>query len=86
VECKLVQLLWKTVWRLFKILKIDLPYDPAIPFLRIYMKECKSGYNEGTCTSMFIGALFTLVKLWKQSRCSTADEWIKKMWHFSLQL
>jgi hypothetical protein len=56
-ECKLVQPLWKTVCRLLKKLKIDLPYDPAIPLLGIYPKECKSGYNKGTFTPMFIAAL-----------------------------
>jgi hypothetical protein len=80
-ECKLVQLLWKTVWRLLKKVKIDLPYDPAIPLLGIYPKECKSGYNKDTCTPMFIVTLFTIDKLWKQSRCPTTDEWIKKMWY-----
>jgi hypothetical protein len=49
-DCKLVQLLWKIIWRLLKKLKIDLPCDPAIPLLRIYLKECESGYNKCTCT------------------------------------
>jgi hypothetical protein len=53
-ECKLVQTLWKTIWRLLKILNIDLPYDPAIPLLGIYPKECNTGYSRGTCTPMFI--------------------------------
>jgi hypothetical protein len=56
-------------------------YDPAIPFLGIYLKECHTGYSRGTCTAMFIAALFTVAKLWKQSRCPTTDEWIKKMWY-----
>jgi hypothetical protein len=47
---------------------MDLPYDPAIPLLGIYLKECKSGYNKGTCTPMFIAAQFTIAKLWKQPR------------------
>jgi hypothetical protein len=81
VECKPVQPLWKRVWRLLKKLKIDLPNDPAIPLLRIHVKECKSGYNKGTCTPMFIAAIFTTAKLWKQSRCPTTDKWIKKMWY-----
>jgi hypothetical protein len=51
------------VWRLLKKVKIELPYDPVIPLLGIYQKECKSGYNKGTCTPMFITALFTIVKL-----------------------
>jgi hypothetical protein len=58
---------WKTVvlWRLFKNLNIDLPYDPAIPLLGIYPKECNSGYSRGTCIRIFIAALFTIAKLWK---------------------
>jgi hypothetical protein len=79
-ECKLLQPLWKTVWRLFKMLKIEVSYDPAIPLQGIYTKEYKSGYNKGTCTPMFIAALFTTAKLWKQPRCSTTDEWIRSMW------
>jgi hypothetical protein len=49
--------------------------------LGIYPKECDKGYSSGTCTSMFISALFTIAKLWKQPRCSTTDEWIKKIWY-----
>jgi hypothetical protein len=56
------------MWRLFKKLNIDLPDDPAIPLLGIYPKECNSGYSIGTCTPMFIAALFTIAKLWKQPR------------------
>jgi hypothetical protein len=80
-ECKLVQPLWKKIWRLLKNLNIDLPYDQAIPFLGIYPKECNTGYSRGTCAPMFIAALFTIAKLWKQARCPTFDEWIKKMWY-----
>jgi hypothetical protein len=80
-ECKLVQPLWKTICRLLKKLNIDLPYDTAIPFLWIYPKECDSDYSRGTCTPMFIAVLFIIVKLWKQPRCPTTDEWIKKMWY-----
>jgi hypothetical protein len=78
-ECKLVQPLRKTIWRLLKKLNIDMPYDPTIPLLGIYPKECDSGYLRGTCIPMFISALFTIAKLWKQPRCCTTDEWIKKM-------
>jgi hypothetical protein len=78
LECKLVQLLWKTVWRLLKKLKIELPYDSAILLLRIYPKEFKSGYNKDICTLMFIASLITISKLWKQPRCPTTDKWIKK--------
>jgi hypothetical protein len=69
------------IQRLLKNLNIDLPYDPAIPLLGIYPKECNTGYSRGTCTPMFIAALFTIAKLWKQPRCPTIDEWIKKMWY-----
>jgi hypothetical protein len=51
---------------------------PAIPLLGTYLKECKSDYHKGSCTSMFIATLFIVGKLWKQSRCHTTDEWIKK--------
>jgi hypothetical protein len=74
-----VQPLWKKICRPLKILNIDLPYDPAIPLLTIYPKECNTGYSKGTCTPMFIAALLTIAKLWKQPRCLTTDEWIKKM-------
>jgi hypothetical protein len=78
-ECKLVQPLLKEIWRLLKNLNIDLPYDPAIPLLGIYPKECDTGYSRGTCTPLFIAALFTVAKLWKLLRCPTIDESIKKM-------
>jgi hypothetical protein len=64
-----------------KNVNIDLPYDPAIPFLGIYPKECNTGYSRGTCTPVFISVLFTIAKLWKQSRCPTTAKWIKKMWY-----
>jgi hypothetical protein len=64
-ECKLVQPLWKTVWRLLKQLKIELPYDPLTQLLGIYPKECKSHYNKDTCTPMLIETSFTIAKLQK---------------------
>jgi hypothetical protein len=64
-ECKLVQPLWKKIWRLLKNLNRDLPYELEIPLLGIYPKECNTGYSRGTCTPMFIAALFTIAKLWK---------------------
>jgi hypothetical protein len=73
LECKLAQPQWKTVRRLLKKLIIDLPYRPAIPLLGIYLKQCKSGYNKGTCTPKLITALFTTEKLWKQPRCPTTE-------------
>jgi hypothetical protein len=73
-ECKLVQPLWKKMWRLLKNLNIYLPFDPAIPLLGIYPKEWDTDYSRGTCTCMFIAALFTIAKLWKQPRCPTTDK------------
>ena len=64
--------------RFFKKLKIELPYDPAIPLLGIYPKKT---IGEDTCTPMFITALFTVAKTWKQSKCPLTDKWIKKMWY-----
>jgi hypothetical protein len=81
VGMKLVQPLCKKIWRLLKNLNIYLPYDPAIPLLGMYPKKCNSGYSRGTCTPIFIAVLLTIAKLWKQPRCPTTDEWIKKMWH-----
>jgi hypothetical protein len=64
----------KKIWRFLKNLNIDLPFDPAIPLLGIYPKECDTGYSRSTCTPMFIATLFTIVKLWKQPRCPTTDK------------
>jgi hypothetical protein len=61
------------IWRLLKNLNIDLAYDPEIPFLGIYPKECDTGYSRGSCTPMFITLLLTVAKLWKQPRCPTTD-------------
>jgi hypothetical protein len=65
-ECKLAQPLRKTVWRFLKKLKVELPYDSVTPILAIHPKKSKSSYNKGTCMPMFIAALFTIAKLWKQ--------------------
>ena len=72
-----MQPLWKTVWRFLKKVKIALPYDPAIPLLGIYPD--KIIIKKDMCTLMFITALFTIAKTWKQSKCSSTDEWIKKI-------
>ena len=78
-ECKLMQLLWKLVWRVLKKLGIKPPYDPAIPLLGIYPEETK--IEEDTCIPFFIAALFTIARTWKQPRCPSTDEWIKKLWY-----
>ena len=66
-ECKVVQPLWKTVWKILRKLKIELPYDPAIPVLGTYPD--KTLIQKDTCTPVFIAALFTIAKAWKQSKC-----------------
>ena len=76
-ECKLVQPLWRTVWRYLRNLYIELPYDPTIPLLGIYPD--KTFLKRDTCTHMFIAALFTIAKTGKQPKCPLTDEWIKKM-------
>jgi len=75
-ECKLVQPLWRTVWRFLKKLEIELPYDPAIPLLGIHTEETRIERDTGT--PMFIAALFIITRTWKQPRCPSADEWIRK--------
>ena len=80
-QCKLVQPLWKTVWKFLKKLKIELPYDPAIALLGIYPRDTGVLFRRGTCTPMFIAALSTIAKVWKEPKCPSTDEWIKKMWY-----
>ena len=77
-ECKLVQPLCKTVWRFLKTLKIELPCDSAILVLGIYLKKIKMLIQKDTCTPMFIAALFTIAKIWKQHKCLSRHEWIKR--------
>ena len=61
---------------------IELPYDPAIPLLVIYLKKTKTLIRKDTHTPMFTAALFTIAKMWrKQAKCPSTDEWIKKMWY-----
>ena len=80
-ECKLVQLLSKTVWRFLKKLKIELPYDPAIALLGIYPQDTGVLFWRDTCTPMFTAALSTIAKVWKEPKCPSMDEWIKKRWY-----
>ena len=77
---KLVQPLWKTVWSFFKKLKTDLPYDPAIALLGIYPRDTGVLMHRDTCTPTFIAAFSTIAKLWKEPKCPSTDEWIKKLW------
>ena len=74
---ELVQPHWRTVWSFLKKLKIELSYDPTIPFLGIYLE--KNMIQKDTDTPMFIEALFTVAKTWEQPKCLSTEEWIKKM-------
>jgi len=78
-EYKLIQPLWKMVWRVLKKLGIKLPYDPAIPLLGIYPEETK--IEKDTCIPLFTAALFAIARTWKQPRCPSTDEWIKMLWY-----
>ena len=78
-ECKLIQPLCTTVWRFLKKLKIELPYDLAIPLLGIYPE--KTIIQNDICSPMFIEALFTIARSWKQPKCPSTEEQIKKMWY-----
>ena len=78
-ECKLVQPLWRTVWRFLKNLEIEPPYDPAITLLVIHTQKIR--IERDTYTPMFIAALFTIARTCKQPRCPLADEWIRKLWY-----
>ena len=68
------------MWKFLKKLKIELPYDPAIALLGIYPNDTDVVKRRAICTPMFIAAMATVAKLWKEPRCSSTDEWIRKMW------
>ena len=78
-ECKLVKPLWRTVWRYLRKLHIELPCDPEIPLLGLYLD--KTFLEKDTYTHMFNAALFTRAKKWKQPKCPSTDDWIRKMWY-----
>ena len=70
-------------WRFLKKLEIKLPYDPAIPLLGIYTEETR--IERDTCTPVFIAALFTIARTRKEPRCTSTDEWIKKLWVHTME-
>ena len=74
----MIQPLWRTEWMFFKKLNIDLPYDPGIPLLGIYPE--KTIIQKESFPTMFTAALFTVARTWKQLKCPSTNEWIKKMW------
>jgi hypothetical protein len=79
-DCKLAQPLWISVWRFLRKFDIVLPEDSAIPLLGIY-PEAVPTCNKDTCCTMFIEALFIIVRSWKEPRCPSREEWIQKMWY-----
>ena len=74
----MVQPLWKAVWRFFRKLNIELPFDPAVPLLGTYPEKTMT--RTDTCTPVFMEALFTIAKTWKQPKCPWTEEWIQKTW------
>ena len=78
-ECRLVQPLWKTVWNSLRKLKMELPFDPAIPLLGLYLNP-ETPIQKILCTPMFITAQFTIAKCWKQPKCPSVNKWIKNLW------
>ena len=80
-ECRLVRPLWKTVWNFLRKLKMELPFDLAIPLLGLYPKKSETPIQKILCTPMFIAAQFTIAKCSKQPKCPSINEWIKKLWY-----
>ena len=76
-----MQPLWKTVWNFLRKLKMELPFDPAIPLLGLYSKNPEIPIQKNLCTPMFIATQFTIAKCWKQPECPSVNEWIKKLWY-----
>ena len=76
-----MQPLWKTVWNFLRKLKMELPFDPPIPLLGLYSKNPETPIQKNLCTPMFTEAQFTIAKYWKQPRCPSINEWIKKLWY-----
>ena len=73
--------MWKAIWRFLKKLKIEIPFDPGIPLLGIYPKNAAAQFVKDSCTPMFIAVLIIIAKIWKQPKCPSVDEWIKKRWY-----
>ena len=80
-ECRLVRPLWKIAWNFLRKLKMELPFDPAIPRLGLYPNSPETPIQENLCTPMFITAQFTIPKCWKLPKFPSVGEWIKKLVH-----
>ena len=80
-DCRLVQPLWKAVWNFLKKLKMELPFDLAILLLGLCPMNSGTPIQKNLCTPMFITVLFTIAQCWKQPKCPSVNEWIKKLVH-----
>ena len=80
-ECRLMQPLWKTIWNFLRTLKMELTFDPSIPLVGLYPKNAETPIQKNLLTPMFIAAQFTIAKYWKQPKCPSVNEWIKKLWY-----
>ena len=80
-EFRLVRPLWKTVWNFLRKLKMELPFDPAIPLLGLYPKNPETPIQKNLCTPMFIAEQYIIAKSWKQPKCPSENEWIQKLWY-----
>ena len=80
-KSRLQQPLWKKVWKFFRKLKMELPFGPAIPLLGLYPKNPETPIHKILCTPMFIAAQFIIAKCWKQPKCPSVNEWIRKLWY-----
>ena len=80
-ECRLVQPLWNTVWNFLRKLKMELLFDPAIPLPGLDPKNPEIPIQKNLCTQLFIAAKFIIAKCWKQPKCPSVNEWIKKQWY-----
>ena len=78
---KVVQPLWKTVWRFFKKLKVELLYDPAVPLLGVYPEKMKALVQKDMCIPSVHSRLFTITKTWKHTSCPSVNERMKKLWY-----
>ena len=76
-----MQPLWRMVWNFLRNLKTDLPFDPVLLLLGLYPKNSETPIQKNLCTPMFIAAQFTIANCWKQPRCPSVNEWIKKLWY-----
>ena len=84
-ECRLVQPPWKTEWNFLKNLKMELPFDLAILLLGLYPKNPETPIEKNVCIPMFIAVLFIIAKCWKQPKCPSVSEWIKRLWYIYTQ-